>query len=836
MPHDQIIMKYTTAKEYRLKTFMDHFGGLAGRTIYLYGTGENTRAVVEQFDQHFHFAGLIDPARTEKSIYGKDIVPLSRTAGSVIIICAQAFAAEDIYQRIHSFCRENNVQLYDMFGLDEILLHEEPDQHIYLSLSEWKEKTEPYDIISFSVADTFADRDPFQENHLTVRPVFRILREYLLSRGKQIVFVANPFYPLSPQKEVLTEHGISEHDFYPYQKKEQFFAQIRDERGGGTMLHIGTNLFEDCILPRMFGTDTYRMVYHNDKAFRRREAERQMWVRTEDGSGRRRMDAVKKEISQADAVSFDVFDTLLMRKTLYPEDVFELTALSCGLDPEEFQRRRKEAEHAFRHGTVYDIYSVLQKAYGWDDRQTAAVREAELETERRVISVRRGQKELFSYALAEGKRVYLISDMYLPKPILSELLDGAGIRGYRELYVSCDYGMSKQEGLFELLKEAEPDSICLHIGDSLENDIEPAAAAGIRTVHIPAARDMAAADGLDPAEFASMNISEKVLAGLVVEAGYADPFRTEENIYGFRGYARMALGPVLLGYAAWLSEVLSESEYEKVLFASRDGWLVKRLYEKCRNADPKLPEPMYFYTSRKSAFQPNMATDGWMMQMAVRGENMEPEEIMTNLFGLDMDDVMLYSPQAYDSILSYIRAHADAVRNKACEAKKNYLLYMQNSGLKRDGTYAFADLVAAGFTQNMLEHFAPFRLRGLYLGRREMESEILSEIDDYFNGQQSFVTKHFMDIEVFMTSPEPSVDGFDSEGRPVFEKELRNMAEIESVRRVHEDILKLMDEWLGLCGGTLGPVRCSLADRFYELYGKQSFGIRFYDSWIRREM
>ena len=104
-------------------------------------------------------------------------------------------------------------------------------------------------------------------------------------------------------------------------------------------------------------------VYHNDKAFRRREAERQMWVRTEDGSGRRRMDAVKKEISQADAVSFDVFDTLLMRKTLYPEDVFELTALSCGLDPEEFQRRRKEAEHAFRHGTVYDIYSVLQKAY-----------------------------------------------------------------------------------------------------------------------------------------------------------------------------------------------------------------------------------------------------------------------------------------------------------------------------------------------------------------------------------------------------------------------------------------------------------------------------------------
>ena len=815
---------------------MDHFGALSGRTIYLYGTGANARAVIEQFDQHFHFAGLIDPARTDADIYGKNIVPLSRAAGNVIIICAQAFAAEEIYQRIHGFCRQNGVQLYDMYGLDEIRLHDELNEHVYLSLSEWKEKTEPYDIISFAVADTFADRDPFRENHLTVRPVFRMLREDLLCKGKQVVFTGNPYYPVSPQLEVLKEHEISEHDFYPYQEKELFFAQIRDERGGGSMLHIGTNLFEDSILPRMTGTDTYHMVYHNDKAFRRRETERQLWVRPEDGSGKKQMDMIREEIKQADVVSFDVFDTLLMRKTLYPEDVFELTARRCRLDPKEFHRKRKEAEHVFRQGTISDIYAALQKSYGWDDSQTAAVQQAELETERQVISVRPGQKELFNYAVAEGKRVYLLSDMYLPRQILSEILAGAGISGYRELYVSCDYGMSKQEGLFELLKQKEPESICLHIGDSLENDIEPAGRAGIRAIHIPAARDMAVSDGFDIAGAASLNIAEKLLAGLVIETGYADPFRIEEKIYSYKGYARMALGPVLLGYISWLTDVLRESNYEKVLFASRDGWLVKQLYEKCRNDNLSLPEPMYFYTSRKSAFQPNMATDGWMMQMAVRGEKMQPEEIMENLFGLESGDIMPYSYENHESVLAYIRAHADAVRKKAAEARKNYLLYMENSGLKADGIYAFADLVAAGFTQNMLEHFVSFRLRGLYLGRREMESEILSDIDDYFGGQQSFVTKHFMDIEVFMTSPEPSVDGFDSAGHPVFEQEQRNMAEIESVRRVHEDILRLMEEWLDLCGGTIEPVRSRLADRLYELYGKQTFGIRFYDSWIKREM
>ena len=831
-----MVMEYLTAKEYRLNTFMDHFAGLAGETIFLYGTGANAQAVIAQFDRYFHFAGLIDQARTNECIYGKTVVPLSQAAGSVIIMCAQAYAAEEIYRRINAFCRENNVRLYDMYGLDEISLHDELDRHIYMSLSEWKEKTEPYDIISFAVADTFADRDPFQENHLTVRPVFRILREELLSRGKQVVFTGNRYYPAAPQLEVLAAHGIPAADFYPFQEGELYFARIREDRGGGKMLHVGTNLFEDSIMPRLFGIDTYRMVYHNDKAFQRRETEKQTWARPEGGTGEKWKTAIREEIDRAEVISFDVFDTLVMRKTLYPADVFALTAQRCGLDPDEFTRKRKDAEHAFRHGSIHDIYAFLQKEYSWDDDQAETVKQAELQTEQQVITVRPGQLELFRYALDRGKRVYLLSDMYMPEQIMSEILARAGISGYRKLFVSCDYGMSKRDGLFELLKQAEPGRRCLHIGDSTENDMEPALRAGIHPVHIPAARDMAASDGLDPVRFGRLDLCEKVLLGLVVETGYADPFRTEENIYSLAGYAGMALGPVLLGYVSWLKDELAGKDYDKILFASRDGWLVKQLYEKCRKTNPGLPEPLYFYTSRKSAFQPNMATDGWMMQMAVRGEEMQPEEIMSNLFGLDADEIMPYAEELYGSPLSYIRAHADAVRKKAGEAERNYLLYMKNSGLKAGETYAFSDLVAAGFTQNMLEHFAPFRLQGLYLGRREMESEILSNIIDYYAGRQSFVTQHFMDVEIFMTSPEPSVDGFDPAGHPVFEKEQRNMTEIECIRRVHETVLKLMDQWLDFCGGKIIPVRSDLADSIYELYGKQTFGIRFYDSWIKREM
>ena len=47
------------------------------------------------------------------------------------------------------------------------------------------------------------------------------------------------------------------------------------------------------------------------------------------------------------------------------------------------------------------------------------------------------------YAIAQGKEVAIISDMYLPSEIITDILNSLGIKGYTKLYVSCDYGVSK---------------------------------------------------------------------------------------------------------------------------------------------------------------------------------------------------------------------------------------------------------------------------------------------------------------------------------------------------------------------------------------------------------
>ena len=94
---------------------------------------------------------------------------------------------------------------------------------------------------------------------------------------------------------------------------------------------------------------------------------------------------------------------------------------------------------------------------------------------------------IFYSALNQGKRVYIISDMYLPKPVIQEMLEKCGVSGEEKLYVSNTYGVNKISGkLFEIVtREGNLDKKrMLHIGDSLKADCLGAIKAGIGFYHV----------------------------------------------------------------------------------------------------------------------------------------------------------------------------------------------------------------------------------------------------------------------------------------------------------------------------------------------------------------
>lgn len=187
---------------------------------------------------------------------------------------------------------------------------------------------------------------------------------------------------------------------------------------------------------------------------------------------------VEKYLKKYNVVTFDVFDTLIKRNVSVPSDVFFLAGKEIlgALEADDFRKKRCEAEHMAREKrldkeiTLAEIYEELKPIYGELCEEIIAKEMAE---EIRVCHVKDKYAQLLKECVAAGKKVYLISDMYLPRTVINEILYHCGIKGYEKLYVSNEYRENKESGnLFRIvIKENDIDRRkMIHIGDSIRAD------------------------------------------------------------------------------------------------------------------------------------------------------------------------------------------------------------------------------------------------------------------------------------------------------------------------------------------------------------------------------
>ena len=199
-------------------------------------------------------------------------------------------------------------------------------------------------------------------------------------------------------------------------------------------------------------------------------------------------DALIKQIEEHDIISFDIFDTLVMRTVYVNKDVFRI--LAQRLDPKweiDFFTARTRAEAELSRETypyIEEIYEDVTKNCPCLKGQEDALIADELALERELIIPRHEVVEIFNLAKQMGKMVNIVSDMYFHVDTIRSILDGVGIAGYDKLLVSSEYRSSKPQHLFEKYLAELPEGRCLHIGDSEHCDIIPAGKLGIDTFRL----------------------------------------------------------------------------------------------------------------------------------------------------------------------------------------------------------------------------------------------------------------------------------------------------------------------------------------------------------------
>ncbi len=142
--------------QYRLARLKKAIPKLNGRRIVVYGTGVNAKRVIDCLEA-LDISGLMDQEYTGKYIYGKKVLAedeVQLLGVDTIIIAAEPRPTEIIYKRILTFCMENHISVFDMYGCDERLLHKNilEQELIYADLkeNEIKKSIDSYDVLLFS--------------------------------------------------------------------------------------------------------------------------------------------------------------------------------------------------------------------------------------------------------------------------------------------------------------------------------------------------------------------------------------------------------------------------------------------------------------------------------------------------------------------------------------------------------------------------------------------------------------------------------------------------------------------------------------------------------------
>lgn len=538
------------------------------------------------------------------------------------------------------------------------------------------------------------------------------------------------------------------------------------------------------------------------------------------------------EIASHEYISFDLFDTLLTRKVLQPEDVFELMERRMetrGIRVSNFKEKRMKAQSdlGLTNPDIHEIYKRFQSKYRVSAETVKEYKEMELAIEEEVLTPRRDMLELYRQCIKQGKRVCLVSDMYIPEQFLVPILEKNGITGYDGIYISCDRKQLKLQGLLETYcAERGGKGRFLHVGDHPIHDGICAGLAGMDCCLVESCDKMALRTAYRKSIETAKTLEERLMLGLSAARIFNSPFSVSKEhgeilIERDADYAYGFCAAILSQFILFLYDEVRQGDFNAILFAARDGYLMQKMFDmlrerRTRDADV-LPEEIYFYTSRKAAVMTCINNEAYINMLIDISDGMPPKKLMKERFGLRENQILPYDAKEYDIIHKYVWAHAEKIFKRADEARKNYFKYMGNIHLQIGGKYAFLDFVSSGTSQKSLARIAPFEIRGLYVGWNSGESQEEAGVKALYHDVSTFFLRYYKTIETFMTSDEPSLSHFDKDGRPVFQKQERSAKELAFVKEMQCACMEFFSDFLDLMDGKAENISNAFTDSLFAV-------------------
>lgn len=537
---------------------------------------------------------------------------------------------------------------------------------------------------------------------------------------------------------------------------------------------------------------------------------------------------LKGEIDKHEIISFDIYDTLIMRCVPRSTTIFELVEeeLKHAYDtdlPFAFYRTKAEDEEN-KKGVgvpdIYQIYDTLQEFLGINDAKKDLLLKLELDMEKKYSCKRNDMVECVNYAISKRKKVYLISDMYLTSEQLKRILSFHGITQYDKLFVSCECDKTKASGELFFEVDVSERKKMLHIGDNAESDLVNAQKAGCSAYLIWSAYQMLINSNLNGILIHIKSLADNLLVGNFMSTSLNSPFALNPGkgklvINSREDFCNICFLPYFLRLMQWFLQFPKRWEKERSIFllASRDGYLIKRILDRLTEDDnikKKLPDYVYFYASRRASTLAGIYNEE-DIEFVLRNSHMTANfaYILKNRFGILPDGNDIHAGEHIsmradrEKLEAYIKPYYKKILAEAQCERNNYLKYVGNNfDLDAYDSFFVYDFVCQGtLTYNLARLlkkdikqvcFATFNIPNCYFQSLNNIFSLLGNYDDYFLPFK--LLSNYKLFEVISASQETSLIKFDLEGNPEFDHEVQyqNAADVAHMQDI---IVDAIDRW-----------------------------------------
>ncbi|MFC0213243.1 HAD family hydrolase [Paenibacillus chartarius] len=542
-------------------------------------------------------------------------------------------------------------------------------------------------------------------------------------------------------------------------------------------------------------------------------------------------------------VSFDIFDTVILRYFAEPSDVFE--ALSRKDEVLKivgnFKDVRIQAESSARNKvwnskkltevTLDEIYDELKLTLKIDDEEVQLLKQMEIDFEIHTCTRNEYIYSFYQKCLQQNVRVVFTSDMYLSLEVIKNILESNGYTSYEEIYLSSE--LKKTKSTSELFKHMISSTgvsanEVLHIGDNYHSDVEMAKNCGIDSIYYQKTSEYFSANNRTIPKDLSNNLEFSMMLGLINKKLYANRSNQAASFWYRFGY--QYVGILYYGFTEWLFNHVN-NKFNKVYFLSRDGYIMKKAFDLVANQTTI--KSHYMYASRRAL---NIAaitkldqntmdflksgTSRLKVADFVKRIGVNPQDVINEIREVgfnDIHDFIITGTDYYklEQLFYYINQKIKKVAKEERDLLLKYLEQIDFVG-KEDEHIAIVDIGWHGSLQLSLQNLLNIisnknKITGFYLGTFEKAKNISDKgikIESYLCHlgkpvENEKAIKTCVEIfELLYSAPHGSVIKFTKSNNgtiePVLDKQEKDENKIMIVNEIQQAALDFVQDFVNL--------------------------------------